>query len=62
MPHPSDPKLRSFIPVDVNSDFPIQNLPYGIFSARDGSPRASASRSAITCSISGSSHRTAGSM
>ncbi|HXO70139.1 MAG TPA: fumarylacetoacetase, partial [Bradyrhizobium sp.] len=23
-------------PVDVNSDFPIQNLPYGIFSARDG--------------------------
>ena len=36
MPHPNDPKLRSFIPVDVNSDFPIQNLPYGIFSARDG--------------------------
>ena len=29
---------------------------------RTGSPRASASRSAITCSISGSSHRTAGSM
>ena len=36
MPHPNDPKLRSFIPVDVNSDFPIQNLPYGIFSAKDG--------------------------
>ncbi|MCP4616052.1 MAG: fumarylacetoacetase, partial [Bradyrhizobium sp.] len=36
MPHPNDPKLRSFIPVDPASDFPIQNLPYGVFSARDG--------------------------
>ena len=36
MPHPNDPKLRSFIPVAANSDFPIQNLPYGIFSAKDG--------------------------
>lgn len=36
MPHPNDPKLRSFIPVDANSHFPIQNLPYGVFSARDG--------------------------
>jgi hypothetical protein len=26
MPHPNDPKLRSFIPVDATSDFPIQNL------------------------------------
>jgi fumarylacetoacetase len=34
--HPNDPKLRSFIPVDPASDFPIQNLPYGVFSARDG--------------------------
>jgi fumarylacetoacetase len=33
---PNDPKLRSFIPVDPASDFPIQNLPYGVFSARDG--------------------------
>ncbi len=32
MPHPNDPSLRSFIPVDANSDFPIQNLPYGVFS------------------------------
>src|SRR5579859_792266 len=32
MPHPNDPGLRSFIPVDPNSDFPIQNLPYGVFS------------------------------
>ena len=36
MPHPNDPKLRSFIPVDATSDFPIQNLPYGVFSAKDG--------------------------
>jgi fumarylacetoacetase len=36
MPHPNDPKLRSFISVAPTSDFPIQNLPYGIFSAKDG--------------------------
>jgi fumarylacetoacetase len=36
MPHPNDPKLRSFIPVDAASDFPIQNLPYGAFSTGDG--------------------------
>jgi len=30
--HPNDPTLRSFIPVDAASDFPIQNLPYGVFS------------------------------
>jgi fumarylacetoacetase len=28
----NDPKLRSFIPVAAGSDFPIQNLPYGVFS------------------------------
>jgi len=36
VPHPNDPKLRSFIEVAPTSDFPIQNLPYGVFSARDG--------------------------
>src|SRR6202161_674047 len=36
MPHPNDPKLRSFIDVDPASDFPIQNLPYGVFSSKDG--------------------------
>jgi fumarylacetoacetase len=30
--HPNDPKLRSFVPLDAASDFPIQNLPYGVFS------------------------------
>ena len=39
MPHPNDPKLRSFISVDPASDFPIQNLPYGVFSARGLAPR-----------------------
>jgi fumarylacetoacetase len=34
--HPNDPNLRSFIDVDPSSDFPIQNLPYGVFSTEDG--------------------------
>ncbi|PJG50425.1 fumarylacetoacetase [Bradyrhizobium forestalis] len=41
MPHPNDPSLRSFIDVDPASDFPIQNLPYGVFSTKDGrAPRS----------------------
>jgi fumarylacetoacetase len=36
VPHPNDPTLRSFIDVSPTSDFPIQNLPYGVFSSRDG--------------------------
>ncbi|MBO4227380.1 fumarylacetoacetase [Bradyrhizobium neotropicale] len=36
MSHLNNPKLRSFIDVDPASDFPIQNLPYGVFSAKDG--------------------------
>src|SRR6201990_1654726 len=36
VPHPNDPKLSSCIYVDPASDFPIQNLPYGVFSAKDG--------------------------
>ena len=40
MPHPNDPALRSFVEVDPVSAFPIQNLPYGVYSSRDGlSPR-----------------------
>jgi fumarylacetoacetase len=38
MPSPNDPTLRSFIPVESTCDFPIQNLPYGVFSTAD-SPR-----------------------
>jgi fumarylacetoacetase len=29
--NPNDPKLRSFVPVARDSHFPIQNLPYGVF-------------------------------
>ena len=39
MSQPNDPTLRSFIPVDAASDFPIQNLPYGVYSARGLAPR-----------------------
>lgn len=35
--HPNDPSLRSFIDVDRMSGFPIQNLPYGVFST-SGTP------------------------
>jgi fumarylacetoacetase len=34
--HPNDPDLRCFIDIDPSSDFPIQNLPYGVFSSTDG--------------------------
>ena len=41
--HPNDPSLRSFIDVDPASDFPIQNLPYGVFSSQNGlAPRVGA--------------------
>ncbi|SMG37509.1 fumarylacetoacetate hydrolase [Marivirga sericea] len=36
----NDPTLKSWVEVPQNSDFPIQNLPYGIFSTKDKSPRA----------------------
>jgi fumarylacetoacetase len=36
LPHPNDPKLRSFIEIDADSHFPIQNLPYGVFSSKEG--------------------------
>ncbi len=38
--HPNDPSLRSFIPVDPASHFPIQNLPFGIFQPPGEAPRA----------------------
>lgn len=31
--NPYDPSLRSWLPVPAGSDFPIQNIPFGIFSA-----------------------------
>jgi len=35
----TDPFLKSFIPVSEYSDFPIQNLPYGIFKIKNENPR-----------------------
>ncbi|MDX3906566.1 MAG: fumarylacetoacetase [Pigmentiphaga sp.] len=35
-----DASLRAFVEVDPDSDFPIQNLPYGIFSTPAGGTRA----------------------
>jgi fumarylacetoacetase len=38
--HPNDPSLRSFVDVAKDSGFPIQNLPYGVFStSSDSRPR-----------------------
>lgn len=34
-----DPTLHSFVPDAQNTDFPIQNLPFGIFRPRSDSPR-----------------------
>jgi fumarylacetoacetase len=39
--HPNDPKLRSFVPVERDSHFPIQNLPFGVFTTpANYAPRA----------------------
>ncbi|MEQ8548239.1 MAG: fumarylacetoacetase [Cyclobacteriaceae bacterium] len=35
----NNPKLTSWIEVDEDSDFPIQNLPFGIFKAKNQLPR-----------------------
>ena len=37
MLHPNDPALKSWIDVPTKSDFPIQNLPLGVF-APPGTP------------------------
>ncbi|MBV9233155.1 MAG: fumarylacetoacetase [Candidatus Eremiobacteraeota bacterium] len=34
----TDPALQSWLPVSPESDFPIQNLPFGCFLAADGTP------------------------
>ncbi|MBU6485260.1 MAG: fumarylacetoacetase [Betaproteobacteria bacterium] len=39
--HPNDPRLNSFIPVERDSHFPIQNLPFGMFTTpANYAPRA----------------------
>jgi fumarylacetoacetase len=41
IPHASttDPRLESWVPVGSGSDFPIQNLPFGLFARAGGLPR-----------------------
>lgn len=39
MTNPNDPSLKSWIEVAEDSDFPIQNLPFGIFKTASISPR-----------------------
>jgi len=35
----NDPKLKSWVDVPANSDFPIQNIPFGIFNTKGAIPR-----------------------
>src|SRR5204862_1967140 len=35
----NDPALRSWVPVPADSPFPIQNLPYGVFTRYNDHPR-----------------------
>lgn len=37
---PNDPKLQSWIKVKADADFPIQNLPFGIFKSGNDAPSA----------------------
>ena len=35
----NNPALKSWIAVDADSDFPIQNIPFGVFQTNEKSPR-----------------------
>jgi len=50
--NPNSPSLKSWVDVPSNSDFPIQNLPFGIFKTRYLSP-ASPSRSLRRSEVAG---------
>ncbi|HEX8426019.1 fumarylacetoacetase [Hymenobacter sp.] len=39
MANPNDPTLRSWIDIPPTSDFPIQNLPFGVFEIEERGPR-----------------------
>jgi fumarylacetoacetase len=39
MTNPNDPSLTSWIETGADSDFPVQNLPFGIFKTQSSSPR-----------------------
>lgn len=40
LPDANDPRLKSWVEIPTGSDFPIQNLPFGVFQGRDGTQRA----------------------
>ena len=40
MSRANNPQLKTWVEVKPESDFPIQNLPFGIFKTTDGTPRA----------------------
>ena len=35
----NDPKLKTWVEIPKDSDFPIQNLPFGVFKTRERNPR-----------------------
>ena len=35
----NNPTLKSWVEVPEGSDFPIQNLPFGVFKTKDSEPR-----------------------
>ncbi|NNE30024.1 MAG: fumarylacetoacetase [Saprospiraceae bacterium] len=39
MNNPNDPEITSWLPVGPDSDFPIQNIPFGIVKTKNGGPR-----------------------
>ena len=39
-PTPNDPTLQSWLPIPEGSDFPLQNLPFGMFTVGELGPRA----------------------
>lgn len=47
--NPNDPALRSWIPVPAGSDFPIQNIPFGIGERAGGGDLVTLSRVGDTC-------------
>ncbi|MBW3545325.1 MAG: fumarylacetoacetate hydrolase family protein, partial [Bacteroidetes bacterium] len=40
MYNPNDPRLKSWLSIPENTDFPIQNLPFGLFRTKGKKPRA----------------------
>jgi fumarylacetoacetase len=48
----NDPKLKSWVEVSEGSDFPIQNIPFGIFKTENSLPRAGVAIGAFVLDLS----------